>query len=311
MAGRSWSRPADVGGKSVALSPLGFLPSRRFSSGRPRRRCGSPACGAWRAAAASGPSRLADRLGRRAGDGLRRARQGLLYFADLSGPFRRRRRRWEAGSRARRRVGPVASRRSRPSPRRRPADPAARDFGRLLQAIGFSPRATQTENMKPPELPQYFADMFGWREMAEEVSRRLQRPAARRARQGGVLRAQLRRGRRARRLWAGAGRSAGDQRPQQLFPLGPRGFDGSVVITMSATPGVANFEERRAPSAESIAAYAMRYETNIPISILRGLRMPVAKFWPTLKHYGSRGAPAKADYWIPPPPLAFSARVRA
>src|SRR5208282_5067648 len=34
-----------------------------------------------------------------------------------------------------------------------------------MQARGFSPQATHTENMKLSALPQYFADMFGWREM--------------------------------------------------------------------------------------------------------------------------------------------------
>ena len=89
-----------------------------------------------------------------------------------------------------------------------------------MQAIGFSPKATQTESMKLSALPQYFADMFGWREMAAAVSAVYQRPAAGRARASGLLCAELRRGRRARHLWAGAWRPAGDQRPQFLFPVG-------------------------------------------------------------------------------------------
>ncbi len=39
-----------------------------------------------------------------------------------------------------------------------------------MQAVGFSPKATQTESMKLSALPQYFADMFGWLEMAAAVS---------------------------------------------------------------------------------------------------------------------------------------------
>ena len=48
-----------------------------------------------------------------------------------------------------------------------------------MQAIGFSPRATQTESMKLSALPQYFADMFGWREMAAVVSAAYLRSAGR------------------------------------------------------------------------------------------------------------------------------------
>ena len=39
-----------------------------------------------------------------------------------------------------------------------------------MRAGSFSPKATQTESMKLSALPQYFADMFGWREMAAAVS---------------------------------------------------------------------------------------------------------------------------------------------
>jgi hypothetical protein len=39
-----------------------------------------------------------------------------------------------------------------------------------LQAFGLSPKATQTERMNLSALPQYFADMFGWREMAAAVA---------------------------------------------------------------------------------------------------------------------------------------------
>ncbi len=44
------------------------------------------------------------------------------------------------------------------------------DFGAYLQALGLSSRATATQNDEPTVLPQYFADMFGWREMAASVS---------------------------------------------------------------------------------------------------------------------------------------------
>ena len=51
-----------------------------------------------------------------------------------------------------------------------PADPAPDALLACMRAGGFSPKATQTESMKLVALPQYFADMFGWREMAAEVS---------------------------------------------------------------------------------------------------------------------------------------------
>ena len=89
-----------------------------------------------------------------------------------------------------------------------------------MRAVGFSPKATQTESMKLSRAAAVFRRHVRLARDGGGGLRRLSRPAARRARASGLLRAQLRRGRCARRLWTGARRAAGDQRPQFLFPLG-------------------------------------------------------------------------------------------
>jgi hypothetical protein len=67
---------------------------------------------------------------------------------------------------------------------------------------------------------------------------------------------------------------------------GPRGHDGSVVIVVGGDPA------RYAREYESVERvgeldnpYAVRYETNIPIYVLRGRRTPLSTGWSALKHY--------------------------
>jgi len=96
----------------------------------------------------------------------------------------------------------------------------ARTYIAFANAIGMAPSASATERQKLGPLPQHFADMFGWPEMAASIAGVYNGlpPAERGA--GRVLRTELRRGRRHRRVRSAFGPAAGDQRAQQLFSLG-------------------------------------------------------------------------------------------
>jgi len=65
---------------------------------------------------------------------------------------------------------------------------------------------------------------------------------------------------------------------------GPRGHDGSVVIVVG---GDAVQYAKQYQSIERVgelnSPYAQRYETDIPIYVLRGRR--IAFVWPRFKHY--------------------------
>ena len=293
MAGRSSaSRLADAGSKASGSRRSASCCSKRCSSGRSRPRFGSPgyggsACGRpvrqLRALAIAYVVLLAIVIVAQ--------RQGLLRHADLSGAVRRRRRRvggWlKRPSRARHR-----DRRRRRSgglftaPIALPILPPDALVA-YMQATGFSPKATQTESMKLADAAAIFRRHVRLARDGGGGLRRLSRPAARRARAGGVLRAQLRRGGRARRLWPGARRPAGDQRPQFLFPLGAarrfgRGRHHAGPRRRAASAASTTTFAR---SAASTAAYAMPYENGLTIWVLRQPRAPLAEVWGALKHY--------------------------
>jgi len=157
-------------------------------------------------------------------------------------------------------------------------------FIRYQKAIGLAPSAGEHQALGV--LPQYYADMFGWPEMAERVAA-VYRELAPEERAHAVF----------------FGKNYGEAAAIDVFggPLGlppaigghnsyylwgPRDHDLSVVIIIGGS------EEHYAELFRSFeiagritTPYAMPYETDQPIYVLRGLKEPMKSFWPTVKHY--------------------------
>jgi hypothetical protein len=159
-------------------------------------------------------------------------------------------------------------------------------FVRYSAELGMSPSTTASERGAQSVLPQYFADMFGWREMAEQVS--------------AVYRA-LPTADRERAVFFG--RNYGEaaaldvygpsfQGPPAIsghnnyFLWGTKGFDGSVVIMVGGNASMlATMFDDIQVAGRIDSPYAMPSETNVPIYVLRSPRAPLSEIWPTLKHY--------------------------
>lgn len=154
------------------------------------------------------------------------------------------------------------------------------------EAIGISPKATAGENLKLARLPQHFADMHGWPEMAAKVAAAYRAlPPADRAKavffgtNYGEAAAVDVYGRRLGLPPAISGHN-------QYWLWGPRGADGSVIIEIGGT------REQHLEDFDSVELagrlddpYAMPYETDQPVWIERGLKRPLAEVWPEVKHY--------------------------
>ncbi len=153
-------------------------------------------------------------------------------------------------------------------------------------AIGIGPSATAGEHQKLGLLPQHFADMHGWPEMAAKIA--------------AVYHA-LPPADRAKAVFFGHnyGEAAAIDvfgRPLGLPPAisghnnyflwGPRGYDGSVVIEIGGDRDEYLKEFRQVDQAGYIdTPYAMPYETNQPIWVLRGLKTPIETVWPRIKNF--------------------------
>ncbi|HEY4275606.1 MAG TPA: glycosyltransferase family 39 protein [Rhizomicrobium sp.] len=153
------------------------------------------------------------------------------------------------------------------------------------RALGVAPSATASEHQRLGLLPQHFADMHGWPQMAAKVAavwRAL--PPDERARAvffgqnyGEAAAIDV--------FGAGLGlpRAIGGHNNYYLW--GPRGHDGSVVIAVGGDVA----EYRRLFRSVTVAGatddpYAMPYE-NRPIYVLRGMNPPLQTYWPKVKHY--------------------------
>jgi hypothetical protein len=152
------------------------------------------------------------------------------------------------------------------------------------RALGLAPASEERKSVG--ELPQHFADMFGWEEMAQavaEVHGRLSPQEQATA----VVFAQN---------YGEAGALEHFGRDLGLPPVisghnsywlwGPRGGgQGPVIILGGDAPdhraAFASVEE----AGRTACRYCMPYERDLPIFVARGLRRPLAEVWPRVKHY--------------------------
>jgi 4-amino-4-deoxy-L-arabinose transferase-like glycosyltransferase len=140
--------------------------------------------------------------------------------------------------------------------------------------------AAKTEHLRMGPLPQDWADMQGWPELAAAVA--------------GVYRA-LPEDQRAKAaiLADNYGEAAAldffgpalglppvISGHNQYFLWGPRGYDGSVLIDVNASvKDDAKLCETAALGATFVSPLSMPYESRFDIVLCRGLKVPVAEFW--------------------------------
>lgn len=153
-------------------------------------------------------------------------------------------------------------------------------------ALGMGPSTATIERARLGPLPQQFADMFGWPEMAEKIA---------------SVYHSLPPGERAKAVFFGQnyGEAAAIDvfgRPLGLPPAisshnnyylwGAMGHDGSVMIVIGGDlKQMQDLFASVTQVGETDAPYAMPYENHQPIYVLRGLKEPMAVLWPSLKRY--------------------------
>lgn len=151
-------------------------------------------------------------------------------------------------------------------------------------ALGMAPSALAAGHARLSILPQHFADMFGWPQMAasiEAVYRELPPADQKRA----VFFGQNY-GEAAAIDIFGHGLPSAISGHNNYYLWGPRGHDGSVVIVIGGNRKEMEGQFRSVVQAGYInTPYAMPYETNRPIYVLRDARVPLPAMWPNLKHF--------------------------
>ncbi len=152
------------------------------------------------------------------------------------------------------------------------------------RALGVGP--STSEHLELAELPQFYADMFGWKEKAEAVAAVFHSLPKRDQERAAIFGHNYGRAG-AIDYWSdelGLPGAIGNHNSYWIW--GPGSWTGEVAIVLG---GNRDDLESRFDSVE-LAGHApcrwcMPYERDLPIYVCRGLVLPVEQLWPLAKHY--------------------------
>jgi 4-amino-4-deoxy-L-arabinose transferase-like glycosyltransferase len=142
------------------------------------------------------------------------------------------------------------------------------------------------ERTRPAELPQMYADMFGWEEMADRVGRVYRAlPEAERAKCGVYARNYGEAG--ALDLFGPKyGLPPALSGHNNYWLWGPHGYTGEVMIVLGAPRADLERDFASVTLADSVRCeHCMPYERGRPIWICRGLHVPLRDAWARVKAY--------------------------
>ncbi len=154
-------------------------------------------------------------------------------------------------------------------------------FADILGIKPSSPEGIQLGN-----LPQFYADMFGWEDKAAAVAKVFHSLPPQDQAVCAIF------GDNYGRCGAidfyskkyGLPKSIGPHNNYWLW--GPRGYNGELVIVLGGDLKGKTDKFESVTIADTVrSAYAMPYENNLAIYVCRNLKMPLKELWPQLKHY--------------------------
>jgi 4-amino-4-deoxy-L-arabinose transferase-like glycosyltransferase len=157
-------------------------------------------------------------------------------------------------------------------------------FAAYQQWLGITPKAMAKERVGV--LPQYYADMFGWRELAALVAAAYRSLSPEEQKHAVFFASNYGEAAAIDIYGASLGLPRAISGHNNYFLWGPRGHDGSVVIRLGSKP-----ENLRKVYASITAAgvfenkWAMPYETGRVLWICRGRHPTLNADWVRLKHY--------------------------
>lgn len=150
--------------------------------------------------------------------------------------------------------------------------------------LGIAP--SSNEGKKLSDLPQFYADMFGWKEKANDVAAVFNTLSEEEKKSCAIVSSNYGR--------CGAidffGESLGLPKSigthNNYWIWGPRKYTGELVLILGGTleDHVNDFESVVLAGVSS-CTYCMPYEDDVNIFICRGLKYPLKEVWPAEKHY--------------------------
>jgi hypothetical protein len=150
--------------------------------------------------------------------------------------------------------------------------------------LGVGP--TTEERKELAELPQSYADRFGWQELVEGVARAYESLPAEEREQATIFTYNYGNSGAIDHLGRELGLPPSISGHNNYWLWGPGEATGEVVIVVG---GGEEGLRRRFESVERAGTvdcdYCMPYEDDKPLWVARGIRQPLSEIWPDLKHY--------------------------
>jgi hypothetical protein len=149
--------------------------------------------------------------------------------------------------------------------------------------LGFEP--PKAENQRTGPLPQYFADEFGWREMAEETARVYNSLPPEEQKRTAIFANSYGQAGAIDFFGPRLGLPKSICNHQSYWLWGPRDYDGSIVIVLGSD-GTGDREHFQSiePAGHVEHPYSRRDE-HFDIFLCRGLTGDLHQFWPRMKNY--------------------------
>jgi len=157
-----------------------------------------------------------------------------------------------------------------------------------MQLLHIQRSALATERHRSSRLPEDWADMHGWPELAATVARVYRSLPPRRRAQAVIVASNYGEAAAIDFFGGAYGLPAAISGHNNYWLWGPRGYSGNVVIDVNgdcgrtAFPGL--FRTARL-AARSDPPWVISYEQSIPISLCTGIRTPLSALWPKLRDY--------------------------
>ena len=157
-------------------------------------------------------------------------------------------------------------------------------FIRYQRALGLE--APRTERLRLAELPQHYADMFGWEEMTETVARVYHSLPAEEQPRCAIFARNFGEAGAIDFFGARYGLPKSIGKHQNYFLWGPRDYTGECVITVGEKlEGVQKSFNQIELAATFTHPYVLPHENNLPVFVCRQPKKPLKEIWPQVKCY--------------------------
>ncbi|MFL6229219.1 MAG: glycosyltransferase family 39 protein [Pyrinomonadaceae bacterium] len=157
-------------------------------------------------------------------------------------------------------------------------------FIRYQRTLGLE--APRTEKLQLAELPQHYADMFGWEEMTEAVARVYHSLPAEEQPRCAIFARNYGEAGAIDFFGARYGLPKAIGKHQNYFLWGPRDYTGECVITFGEKlEGVQKTFNQIELAATFTHPYVLPHENNQPIFVCRQPKAPLKEIWPRVKCY--------------------------